>query len=140
MFSSNQILCISGDIHHENDLKNALQFALEKYGDYSLMKQGKVQCVYQITEDNKYCLGWASEQPKSGWNTYPFDFDIDIIAKIIQQYIEKQEIERDIWDGHYSKGFLLESIRESLNKRYDRIENPFYGIITIKPYTCFYSK
>lgn len=142
MFSSNQILEISGDLGDKNDLYNALEFALKLSGNISSFtrKEKPSKCVYQITEDGRYCIGWAYEGIKDGWIEFQFDFDLSIISQIISKHLSKQDIERDIWDGGYNKGFIMKAIPESLGSEYDGIKSPFYGIVEFKPYTCFYSK
>lgn len=142
MFSSNQILEVSGDLGHENDLYNALEFALKTSGKISSFTRTNKpsKCVYQITEDGRYCVGWAYEGVEDGWIEFQFDFDLSIISQIISKYLSKQDVERDIWDGGYNKGFIMKAIPESMGSEYDGIKNPFYGIVEFKPYTCFYSK
>ena len=99
-----------------------------------------VKCVYQITEDGRYCIGKAYGKPKDGWNEYPFDFDLSIISQIIIKHLEKQEIKYDMWDGSYSKGFLMKAIEESFASEENGIKQPSCGIVEFSPYTCFYSK
>ena len=142
MFSSNQILEISGDLGHENDLYNALEFALKSSGDISSFtrQENPSKCVYQITEDGRYCIGRAYGCVKDGWVEFQFDFDLSIISQIISKYLSKQDVERDIWDGGYNKGFIMKAIPESMGSEYYGIKSPFYGIVEFKPYTCFYSK
>jgi hypothetical protein len=130
MFASNQILAISGCLSHDGDLKNALEFAMKAHGlDVFVRTKNPAKCVYQVTEDGRYCIGWAFNNIKEGWNEYPFDFDLDIISRIIAKHLEKQELERDIWDGSYHKGFVMSGIPESMASETDGIKNPFYGIV-----------
>lgn len=83
MFTSNQELKISGDF---TQLKHALRFALE----YSETRN----FCFQRTGDS-YCIGWMTMNPKGeyvaekGWVKYQFDFDYDIVAKIVEQEIRK---------------------------------------------------
>lgn len=142
MFSSNQVLEISGDLGNENDLYNALEFALKSSGNISSFtrKENPSKCVYQITEDGRYCIGWAYEDVNDGWIEFQFNFNLSIISQIISKHLRKQEIKRAIWEGGYSKGFIMKAIPESLGGEYNGIKNPFYGIVEFKPYTCFYSK
>ena len=142
MFSSNQILEFSGCLNHEKELFNALEFALKASGHLnSFTRTNKPsKCVYQITDDGRYCIGWAFNDINKGWNEYPFDFDLSIISQIIIKHLEKQEIDKDIWDGGYEKGFIMKAIPESMCDEYNGIRKPFYGIVEFRPYTCFYSK
>lgn len=142
MFSSNQILEVSGDLSHGNDLYNALEFALKASGDINSFTRTdkKSKCVYQITEDGRYCIGWAFDGIKDGWSEFQFDFDLNIISQIISQYLSKQKVAEDIWDGGYSKGFIMKAIPESMGSTYKGVKNSSFGIVEFKPYTCFYSK
>lgn len=142
MFSSNQILEISGCLNHDGELYNALEFALKASGDLScfMRTNNPAKCVYQITDDGRYCIGWAFNGVKEGWNEFQFDFDLYIISQIIAKHLGKQEIVRDIWDGSYDKGFVMKTISESMSSEYNGVKNPFFGIVEFSPYTCFYSK
>lgn len=143
MFSSNQILEVSGCLSHSDELCNALEFALKTSGgllSFNNVTKADIRCVYQITSDGRYCIGKSYGQPKDGWNEYPFDFDLSIISQIIIKHLEKQNIERDGWDGSYHKGFIMKAIPEAMDDEYNGIKNPWYGIVEFCPYTCFYSK
>ena len=144
MFSSNQILEISGSLSHRNELESALKFALKYSGEAKNMKQKEIdrgcKLLYQITDDGKFCIGWGFEEIPEGWQEYPFKFEIDIVGKIIRQYLGIFPKEENIWAGAYEKGFIMKSIEESMSDEQDGIKNPFYGIVYFKPYTCFYSK
>lgn len=150
MFSSNQILKVSGCLDHNEELYNALEFALKTSGKLSGFTRNDkpskcvyqiTECVYQITEDGRYCIGWnCHNEVENGWNEFQFDFDLNIISQIIAKHLNKQNIKRDIWDGGYDKGFIMEAIPESMGSEYNGIKKPFYGIVEFKPYTCFYSK
>ena len=85
MFSSNQVFEISGSM---DQLPIALQFALD-YSDHArAMTQREIErgckLVYQIAKDGKYCIGWAFKDIQEGWQEYPFDFDVEIVAQPIQ--------------------------------------------------------
>lgn len=143
MFSSNQILKVSGCLDHSGELYNALEFALKTDGRMNsfIRKERPAKCVYQITEDGRYCIGWnCHDKVENGWNEFQFDFDLNIISQIIAKHLSKQEIEGDMWDGGYDKGFIMEAIPESMGSEYNGIKEPFYGIVQFRPYTCFYSK
>lgn len=142
MFSSNQILEVSGDLSQGNDLYNALEFALKVSGNINSFTRAEnpSKCVYQITDDGRYCVGWLYKDIEDGWTEFQFDFDLGIISQIILNHLRNQEIEKDIWDGGYHKGFIMKAIPESMGDEYDGIKKPFYGIVEFKPYTCFYSR
>lgn len=144
MFSSNQILKISGNLSDFNneEIYNALEFALKLSRNLEnfTRKNEPLKCVYQITQSGKYCIGWAYNDVKDGWNEFPFDFDLNIISLIIAKHLKNQKVNRDIWDGSYAKGFIMKAIPETLSNEYEGIKNSFYGIVEFSPYTCFYSK
>lgn len=136
MFSSNQVLEVSGNIEHKGELQNALEFALRTSGH----DKPTSKIVYQITADGRYCIGWAFLDIPDGWHEYPFDFDISIMSQIIAKYLNKQSIQYSGWDGSHDKGFLMKAIEESMDSEENGIKNPFYGIVEFSPFTCFYSK
>ena len=140
MFSSNQILEFSGNLGHKNELKHAFEFAIKASGWYEPMtrKEKTCPCCFQIAEDGRYCIGWGEE--KDGWKEFPFEFDIDIISQIIAKHLSKQEVKDGEWDGSYDAGFLMKAIPDSFASEKDGIKNPFRGIVSFEPYTCFYAK
>jgi hypothetical protein len=140
MFSSNQILELSGCLSHKDELKHALDFAIKASGWYEPMtrKEKPCPCSYQITKDGRYCIGWGEE--KDGWKEFPFEFDVDIIAQIIAKHLAKQRVDEGEWDGSYGAGFLMKVIPDSFASEEDGIKNPFRGIVSFEPYTVFYAK
>ena len=143
MFSSNHILTVTGCLEHSDDLCNALEFGLKSSKKLEkFIKNNQIECVYQIVND-KYCIGWYNKNYEipEGWNEFPFDFDLDIISKIISQFLEKQKFPNiEYWDGSYKKGFIMNNIDEDFNSDESGIKEPFYGIVQFKPYTCFFAK
>ena len=142
MFSSNQTLEVSGCLGHSGELYNALEFALKASGRLEGYTRDvkPIKCVYQITKDGRYCIGYAFDNPKDGWSEFPFDFDLNIISQIIAKHLEKQEIVSYGFDGGNYKGFIMKAIPEWLGDEHDGVKNPWYGIVEFSPYTCFYSK
>ena len=133
MFTSNKKLEISGTY---NQLKSALEFAIKLDGT-DLNK-----LCYQITEDEKFCIGsgWTNEIP-SGWEKFQFDFDFDIVSKIIIQFLSKQkQKDMPLFDGDIEKGFVMRVIPETFSDFQNGIKNPFNGIVSFETFTCFYSK
>lgn len=135
MFSSNQIFKVSGDM---SQLEIALRFAIDF--DESNYKR----LVYQKTEDGKYCIGWKPENelPK-GWQEFQFDFDTDIVSKIIAQYLYKHresDNSYEYFDGTTDIGFVMENIPHVFSDEYEGIKEPFYGIVSFKPFMNFYAK
>lgn len=133
MFTSNQKLEISGNY---DQLKSALEFAIKLDGtDFN-------DLCYQTTEDGKFCIGWLSGNGlASGWKRFQFDFDTEIVSKIIIQFLSKQK-QKDMigFDGSTEKGFVMRVIPETFSDFENGIQNPFYGIVSFKAFTCFYSK
>jgi hypothetical protein len=147
-FSSNQILQVSGEF---DNIENALIFALKLSGHDKNMTQKEKErgckLVYQITPSGKYCIGWGFEKVPSGWSEYPFDFQTDIVAKIIVQYLKKQTcVNEDVCedgDGSYNKGFIMkhdDSIYKYDHNGKTNIENPFYCIVYFQAFENYYGK
>lgn len=144
MFSSNQILQISGNLAQ---LESALQFALDyseqsKHITKSERERG-CKVLFQITNDGRYCIGWGFGNVPSGWNEYQFDFEVPIVSQIIAQHIRKQprpENEYDWADGSTSDGFLMKAIKDCLYEEREAVINPSYCIVTFEPFINFYAK
>ncbi len=136
MFSSNQVLSVSGELDI-NYIKHCLSFALQLANyDYHSPKS---TCTWQITEDGRYCIGWASGHIPKGWNAYDFEFDLNKISEIIFEHM------KSIDPYHANNcaacsGFIMEAIPETLAEEYHGIVKPFYGLISFSPYLCAYSK
>lgn len=131
MFSSNQQLFISGTLD-VTDIREALYYSIVKAArsnDY----------CYQISEDGKkFCIGWKyDDKPPEGWNDFSFDFDCDIVARIIKQFLEKTNIDVSEFygDGSCEKGYLIKVIDVDTD-----IKNKFYGIVSFEPFINFYAK
>ena len=141
MFSSNQVLEISGCLSHEGELENALKFGMIFSGEIEYLTRQKdpAKLIYQIA-GNKYCIGTCYSKIPNGWEAYSFDFDVDIVSRIIIQFLNKFEKLTDFWDGSYEKGFLMKCIPECLGDELNGIKEPFYGLLSFEPFTCFYSK
>lgn len=137
MFSSNQVLEISGDF---SNLESALDFVI----DYSGYKSNFI--CYQITEDGKFCIGWGNsdkKQPYGNWKKFEFDYDSSIVSRIIIQLLEKQKRKNspyDYFDGSTDEGFLMKAIPETFSEEENGIKDPFYGIVSFEPFINYYSK
>ena len=134
MFSSNQVLKISGNIV-TSDLSKALVFVLDYFN------MGERKLAYQITEDGDYCLGWYTYEgyPEDGWTAFPFEFEPDVNALIIRDHLKDQILDLDGFNGEtIQEGFLIRSIRDLSYNDLDKIRNNFYGIVIITPYTLYY--
>ena len=129
MFSSNQVLSISGTF---DQLEDTIDFA------FKLRNRTSNDVSYQITSDGRYCLGWSDTR---GWEKLPFQYDAGILAKIIEQHIKSiGRVEEGGADGSYDLGFKMDIIPLSLADEKDGIKYPFYGLISFEPFTNFYSK
>ena len=135
MFSSNQEFKISGDF---SQLQSALEFAV----GYDETQEKDL--VFQIIEDGKYCIGWKLDDgPTKGWQDFQFDYNSEIVAKIIIQFLQKQKRKDspyEYFDGSTDEGFLMKNIPETFSDEYEGIKNPFYGIVSFETFTNFYSK
>lgn len=137
MFSSNQLFTISGRL---DQLENAIIFLLNHAGlTHESLRDPQRALVYQITEDNKYHLGYTRLPAPDGWKEYIFKYDPHIISLIIQQHIKYAQVQPksiyDYADGSTEKGFLLTV------KNPDNLKSP-YGcyLATIEPYKIYYAK
>jgi len=135
MFSGNQEFKISGDF---SQLQSALNFVINYY------EIREKDLVFQITKDGKYCIGWKPDNCTiKGWQDFQFDYDSEIVAKIIIQFLQKQKYKEspyEYFDGSIDKGFLMKNIPETFSDEYECIQNPFYGIVSFESFTNFYSK
>lgn len=143
MFSSNQVLTYSGTF---DELQIALEFALKASGQDRHMSEAErkrgCKLVYQISKTGKYCIGWGFNTVPTGWKEYEFDFDPEIVAKIIIQYLKKQEPinikDPELHgDGSTSKGFIM--THDWPEDIFD-IENCFYMIVYFQAYENYYAK
>lgn len=140
MLSSNQILSISGSIHDPKEIENALNIALNMSDPHKKQrKEDKI--IFQIVGD-KFCIGDYYDKVPEGWQKFQFQYDSDIVSRIIRQFFEKKEIaycEYAGCDGSFEKGFLMKCFSyEEFNN--DDIKSPDYGIVYFEPFTCFYAK
>ena len=140
MFSSNQIFEISGCLSDRDALKNSLEFALKYYGIDVKGADGRIKVVYQVTQDEKMCIGWGFDEIPTGWKEFPDEFDIDKVIDSIEQFLSTFPLKKGNADGSYKEGFVMRVIKEYMGSEYDGIKNPFYGIVYFEPYTCFYSR
>lgn len=145
MFSSNQILEISGLLKPEY-IENALKFALHLAGEDEHISKAEQDrgCLltYQITSSGSYCIGWGFKQVPEGWERFSFDFDYEIVARLIKQQLEKYDAinEFEGGDGITQKGFLMKIINHNMETKNRGIKNSFYGIVEFEPYVCYFAK
>ena len=154
MFSSNQIIEMSGPLYDIEYIKFALKSALVLSGSEDVLQKVRkrdIKIVYQIGKNNStYCIGWAVDDLKDGWNEYPFDFDLDIVARIIQQHVEKvfktnKAPINDFGgcDGRTEKGFIMKLAPAAYNDCKDAgivYHSSFFGLVQFLPYWCYYAK
>lgn len=143
MFSSNQVLEISGSL---DQLEVAIEFAVTYSGQKECFtrRDRPAKCVYQVTDDGRYCIGWSFNRTEDGWTEYPFDYDAKIISQIVCQHINKAKKpfnEFDGYDGTSKVGFLLqEGTGGKTCEERSRVKNGFYCIVNIRPFWCYYAK
>ena len=122
MFSSNQILEISGCLSDAEELKIALEFALSSAGylkAFTNVTKADCKCVFQITKDGRYCIGYAYNKPETGWIEYPFDFDLSIIVDKNVSYFEIEKVIKDA-NMQYLKSYSLIDVYENEEKLKDK--------------------
>lgn len=145
MFSSNQELKVSGPLQTEY-IESALNFALHYSGQDKHLSKAEQErgclIVYQITNRGSYCIGWGFEEVPEGWERFSFDFDVEIVSRLIKQQIEKCDLANDYegFDGSAHKGFIMCDMSHSFDAEERGITNPFYGIVEFAPFYCYYAK
>lgn len=125
MYASNQKLDIACT---RNDLAKALDFAVKLYGDEKFTRtDGRMKMAFATvrlaagpdiylvgtgsmepyqTGPNK---GWAAKLGK-GWTDYLFDYEPDLVARIVAQWAAKQDLDMPSIDGSVEKGVRVMSI------------------------------
>lgn len=134
MFSSNQVLQISGELDAAS-VERALKFCLDVAGVYHQT------LVWQALDSGEFCIGvqYAGDlSVPEGWNCFPISDDFDIAALTITKFLERQKFPRDCGgDGSNDKGFLVKQITYEDS---GHIKNWMRGVIKFSPYTNFYHK
>lgn len=142
MFSSNQIFEISGEM---SQLEAALDFALSYSDNAKIMRAEErergCKLLYQITKDGRFCIGWGFVSVPEGWQEYPFDIEVSILAQIISLHLKKiHEAENKskykMGDGTTLTGFLMKHISSNS----EGIITPLYGIVSFESFYNFYAK
>lgn len=143
MFSSNQKFSVSGATDHPGELELVLKAAMELSGWHErFMKNDKNELVFQYGTDGKYYLGYHwydSELKACSWEEFPFQYDLNIVAQIIRQYLKKFGAKEGMWDGSYVNGFLVESA-QNFSYGNQLIKDAAYAIVSVEPFTAFYAK
>ncbi|MCQ2749092.1 MAG: hypothetical protein MJ246_03685 [Clostridia bacterium] len=147
MFSSNQVLEVSGDLSKfSNQLSEAIRFAFAMYGLLDDRDKNEVRkdfkLIYQITDDGKYVLGQCYKQVPDGWTDFNIKVNIEIITILIRAHLRdaKYDFSENL-DGSYEEGFLMKCIPENESSENLRgIKNPYYGIVSFESFVNFYSK
>lgn len=130
MFSSNQVLHISGTLEL-SDIKAALEFGLVKAA------RSNSYCFQYLPKVYTYCIGvkYTDTSPE-GWTDFQFDFDLDIVARIIKQQLEKAADKFPNIDCEHELGYLMTTADDVICK----IENPSFCILAFSPFVNEYSK
>ena len=128
MFSSNQLLELSGDCKCKEQIQNAIKMIMLGYNfkpKYYYMDNGNLYFSKYILSNGNYKVDEIKEE----------DIRVEYITKIVELYLESSDYERALhlgnnWsnaDGSTYKGWKIEL--NSMNKE-----------LTIKPYWAFYHK
>lgn len=154
MFSSNQILDVSCE---QQDLGEIIKFAIGLYGeDLFTRNDGRLKVAYSEPVPGVYAIGRGSfpgfsnnpglaHPAKRGWTDYPFDYDPEIIAGIINQWVKKQSAPKHTGtDGSEHLGIrvrCLGSIGKELPPRYELPDwDCFSCILLFTPIHLAYDK
>ena len=141
MFSSNQKFSVSCT---EKQLKDVLALALSM----RLEHHKNPTLAYQFTDNGKFVIGWCGNEPKKGWTKFPFDRPTDdLLIAMAKQFISTASPlhrayldEEDFGDGSTHPGYIVEAVKETFADVWEGIQNPFYGIVSIRAFNCYYSK
>lgn len=156
MYSSNQRLDITCDF---KQFPATLDFVVRLSGDHECLtrQNQRVKLAFRTTDNGLYFLALGSmpanpTRPgsgikcKEGWTDFPFDYDPEIVARIIQQWAEAQpEVECEDTDGSIERGIRIfhpnslpaEDIRELL-RNYNI--NLLHVLAIFKPFMLTYDK
>lgn len=147
MYPSNAEICITGSY---DQLQFALNAIFKLYGIQDIFNQTNNLRKYpaqigfmKIEPDRapgKYRLGIVydnPDNPNKNWTIFPFKYDLDILSKIILQWLKDQTHavnERDPilnYDGSVEKGFKITPGTH---------DDDYRIICDIEPFLCFYAK
>ncbi len=144
MFSNNQELVVSGEL---SNVKLALEFAMVLSDEIKHLKPSEVErgykMLYQITEDEKFCIGRSYKDVPDGWAEFQFGFDFYVVARTIELYLEKQTAPinwRTYGVDNLKKGFVMKSCVSMGLEKAEKIANNSYCIVAFEPHAIFYSK
>lgn len=120
MFHSNQVLDLTVEL---NDLADAVKFVMALHGtDKFTRRESPVKLAFAEPAPGMYAIGTGSfpgfpdrripgHPANRGWTDYPFDYDPDIVAQIIKQWVKKQpEPPHTDTDGGESLGVRIRSL------------------------------
>ena len=152
MFSTNQKFEISGD---NQQLCNVIDFAVRMADciDMFTRSEARVVPAFQKTKTGLYVIGTGTMRPNKthpdgievsrGWTDYQFDYDPQLIAGIVLQWLAQQPCRKDPTDGYdggHEHGFICRSISSLTSVERESIERHNSGIIAISKYPLFYAK
>ena len=149
MFSSNQILNISGD--EKDQIKDIIKFIM-RYHFHLFSDPIGVDPISRINGmkevDNSLIFGWIPkyEDGKSfdksyskNWDTVfdnPILFNIDILVEIINNWLEQAKYPKHEFEGTTKEGF--EFFVDFHDFDYQNI--PSFAIFGVRPYYTYYAK
>lgn len=148
MFHSNQKLEISCE---ERDLAKAIDFAMDLSGYKARFadRDRPLSVIYQETPSGLYLIGSSltagahGRKLDEGWSEYPFDYDPEILARVVSQWAAKQTPPFDPsaqGDGSSRPGILCRAAKGMDYDARKMIKNPHHAILAFSPCTCFYHK
>ena len=154
MFSSNQRFEVSGDTKRQ--LEDCIDFAMKMANFGSRFDFRTHDLVFQKINgmfglDGVFCLGSVRKDDEDigKWQRFQFDFDIELVAGIVWQFLQKQDYSKaedadyDGWDGSTRKGFVMRALDcEGCYKRNldTVVDKMYYGFVYFEPFNSFYSK
>ena len=145
IFSSNQKFDVSCEL---DALPHVIDFAFGLSGtlDAVARTQGRLKPAFQIL-DGFYCLGTSlegSEFKSDDWTPYPFDYDPDLVAGCVAQWVRKNpDPEHTGTDGTEKLGVRVmckESAYSLMQAHGVRLRDPWTCIVAVQPYNLAYDK
>lgn len=150
IFASNQKFSVSGMNTPEN-IAAVLDFGIRLSGHHDIFtrKENRILPAFLDTGSGMYVIGHGrkkdvwNEQPVK-WQSFPFDYDPDILARVVSQWLNGQPrpfSEYEGADGLLETGFLCQSVSELNYDEREQLGSDWYnGILCFRPFANFYAK
>lgn len=147
MYSSNQVLEISGDLECKGDFEEALEYCIKKSDWYDAFTRTEdpLKPAYQVLENGAYCIGILPEKGynrEGGWKEFGFNWDAGIVAAIIKQHLMSRRFSSEIYwagDGTTVKGYKIK-VMNNEPEYTSGIKDGDYGILMVEAFSCYYAK